>query len=94
VVPRLLGDAAFYGRGGWGYARGFHARDYYSGRGYYAGGGGYYRGGLRWRICPRSRTAMVTPVVVSAEVSTEVAVDSTVAVPMAADADNRCSDSS
>jgi hypothetical protein len=43
---------------------------------------------------PAARTAMVTPVVVSAEVSTEVAVDSTVAVPMAADADNRCSDSS
>ena len=39
-----------------------------------------------------ARTAMVTPAVVSAEVSTEGAVDSTVAVAMAADADNTCSD--
>jgi hypothetical protein len=43
---------------------------------------------------PAAGTAMVTPAVVSAEVSPEVAVDSAVAVPMAADADNRCSDSS
>jgi hypothetical protein len=41
---------------------------------------------------PTARTAMVTPAVVSAEVYTEGAVDSTVAVAMAADADNSCSD--
>jgi hypothetical protein len=41
---------------------------------------------------PAARTAMVTPAVVSAEVYTVAAVDSTVAVAMAADADNRCSD--
>ena len=39
-----------------------------------------------------ARTVMFTPAVVSAEVSTEVAVDSTVAVAIAADADNSCSD--
>jgi len=38
-----------------------------------------------------ARTAMVTRTVVSVELSTAVAVDSTVAVAMAADADNRCS---
>ena len=41
---------------------------------------------------PAVRTVAVTQGVVSVEVSTVVAVDSTVAVPMAADADNRCSD--
>ena len=41
---------------------------------------------------PAACTAMVTPAVVSAEVYTEGAVDSTVAVAMAADADNSCSD--
>ena len=40
---------------------------------------------------PAARTAMVTRAVVSVELSTAVAVDSTVAVAMAADADNSCS---
>ena len=40
---------------------------------------------------PAAPTAMVTPEVVSAEVSTVVEVDSTVAVAMVADADNSCS---
>ena len=40
---------------------------------------------------PAAPTVMVTPEVVLAEVFTEVAVDSTVAVPVAADADNTCS---
>ena len=40
---------------------------------------------------PAARTAMVTRAVVSVELSTAVAVDSTVAVTMAADADNSCS---
>jgi len=40
---------------------------------------------------PAARTAMVMRAVVSVELSTAVAVDSTVAVTMAADADNSCS---